>query len=249
MAELKIPTETIELPSKGLVYPKDNPLSEGKIEMRYMTAKHEDILTNSNYLKQGIVFDKLLQSLIVTKINFNDLIIGDKDAILIAARILGYGKDYKITYNNPGTGEEEPYVIDLTEIKEKNIDYSSLNNKNEFSFTLPSSGDEIVFKLATHADEKMIDDEIKANMKLNISSNITSKLKHSIVSVNGDTSLKTIRTFVDEYMLSTDSRALREYMKEVSPGLDMTFTFVGSDGYMEEGVEIPIGFSFFYPAL
>lgn len=249
MAELKIPTEIIELPSKGLVYPKDNPLSSGKIEMRYMTARHEDILTNSNYMKQGIVFDKLLQSLIVSKINYNDLIIGDKDAILIAARILGYGKDYKITYTNPSTGEEEPVTIDLTEIKEKNVDYSLFNNTNEFKYTLPSSGDEITFKLITHADEKKIDDDIKANMKLNISSNITSKLKHSILAVNGDASQKTIRTFVDEYMLSTDSRALREYTREITPGLDMRFTFVGSDGYIEEGVEIPIGFSFFYPAL
>jgi hypothetical protein len=249
MAELKIPTETIELPSKGLVYPKENPLSEGKIEMRYMTAKHEDILTNANYMKQGIVFDKLLQSLIVSKINFNDLIIGDKDAILVAARILGYGKDYQIKYENPSTGEEEDYNIDLTEIKERAVDYSLFDNKNEFSFTLPSSGDEITFKLITHADEKRIEEDIKANKKLNISSNITSKLKASILSVNGDTSQKTIRMFVDEYMLSTDSRALRDYMKKVSPGPDMTFTFVGSDGYIEEGVEIPIGFSFFYPAL
>jgi len=249
MAELKIPTETIELPSKGLVYPKDNPLSEGKIEMRYMTAKHEDILTNSNYMKQGIVFDKLLQSLIISKINFNDLIMGDKDAILVAARILGYGKDYRITYNNPSTGEDEDFTIDLTDIKEKNIDLSLFENKNEFTYVLPGSGDEIVFKLTTHLDEKRIDEEIASNKKLNISSNVTSKLKHSIISVNGDTSQKTIRTFVDEYMLSSDSRALREYMKEVSPSLDMRFTFIGSDGHIEEGVEIPIGFSFFYPSL
>lgn len=249
MSELKIPTETIELPSKGLVYPKDNPLSEGKIEMRYMTAKHEDILTNSNYMKQGIVFDKLLQSLIVSKINFNDLIIGDKDAILVAARILGYGKDYRITYNNPSTGEDEDYTIDLTDIKEKNIDTSLFNNKNEFTYTLPGSGDEITFKLTTHLDEKRIEEEIASNKKLNISSTITSKLKNSIIAVNGDTSQKTIRTFVDDHMLSSDSRALREYMKNMSPGPDMRFTFVGSDGYIEEGVEIPIGFSFFYPSL
>lgn len=249
MAELKIPTETIELPSKGLVYPKENPLSSGKIEMRYMTAKHEDILTNVNYLKQGIVFDKLLQSLIVSKINFNDLIVGDKDAILVAARILGYGKDYRIKYTNPNTDEQEEVTVDLTEIKERQIDYSLLNNKNEFSYTLPNSGNQVTFKLPTHQDEKLIEDDIKANKKLNISSQVTSKLKRTILSVNGDTDPKAIRNFVDEYLLSSDSRALREYMKTVSPGPDMTFTFVGSDGYIEEGVEIPIGFSFFYPEL
>jgi len=249
MAELKIPTETIELPSKGLVYPKDNPLSEGKIEMRYMTAKHEDILTNTNYMKQGILFDRLLQSLIVTKVNYNDIIVADKDAILIAARILGYGKDYKIKYFNPNTEEQEDFNIDLTAIKDKEVDYSIFKNKNEFTYTLPNSGNEVTFKLLTHEDEKRIDDEIKTNKKLNISSQITSKLKHSILAVNGDREAKAIRSFVDEYLLASDARALRDYIKDITPGLDMTFTFIGSDGYIEEGVEIPIGVNFFYPAL
>jgi hypothetical protein len=102
MSEFKFPTEEVELPSKGLIYPKDNPLSSGKIEMKYMTAKEEDILTNQNYIKQGIVIDKLLKSLIISKVNYDDMIVGDKNAVLIAARILGYGKDYDFQYK----GEE-----------------------------------------------------------------------------------------------------------------------------------------------
>ena len=94
--KFSLPTETVELPSKGLLYPKENPLSSGTIEMKYMTAKEEDILSNQNYIRQGVVFDKLLQSLIVSKVNYDDLTIGDKNAVLIAARILGYGKDYQI---------------------------------------------------------------------------------------------------------------------------------------------------------
>jgi hypothetical protein len=101
------PTETIELPSKGLIYPEDNPLSSGKIEMKYMTAKEEDILSNQSYIKDGTVIDKLLQSLIVTKINYKDLIVGDKNAILIASRILGYGAEYTFEYK----GEE--VTVDL----------------------------------------------------------------------------------------------------------------------------------------
>ena len=100
MSELKFPTEIVELPSKGLVYPEDNPLSSGQIEMKYMTAKEEDILTNQNYINNGTVIDELLKSLIITKINYNDLIVGDKNAIMIAARVLGYGKDYSFTYDN-----------------------------------------------------------------------------------------------------------------------------------------------------
>jgi len=105
--ENNIPTEIIDLPSKGLIYPSENPLSSGKIEMCYMTAKHEDILSNQSYIQKGIVLDKLLQALIVSKINYSDLITGDKNAIMVAARILGYGKDY--TFNYDGT----EYIVDL----------------------------------------------------------------------------------------------------------------------------------------
>ena len=98
----KFPTEMVDLPSKGLLYPEDSPLRAGSIEMKYMTAREEDILTNSNYIQQGIVLDKLLESLIVTKINFKDLLVGDKNAILIASRILGYGQDYEFEIKRSG---------------------------------------------------------------------------------------------------------------------------------------------------
>ncbi len=102
MAELKIPTEKVLLPSKGLLYSETSPLAKGEIEMKYMTAKEEDILTNANFLRQGTVLDKLLQALIVTPIDYNDLLVGDKNAIMIAARVLGYGKDYPFKYSNNG---------------------------------------------------------------------------------------------------------------------------------------------------
>ena len=98
-SKFKLPTETVELPSKGILYSEDNPLSSGKIEMKYMTAREEDILTNQNYIRQGVVIDKLLQSLIKSNINYNDLLIGDKNAIMIAARILAYGSSYEFTYD------------------------------------------------------------------------------------------------------------------------------------------------------
>ena len=111
MAEFKFPTEEVELPSKGLIYPKSNPLSSGKVELKYMTAKEEDILTNQNYIEKGIVLDKLLESLTMKKIDLKDLCIGDKNAIMVAARILGYGQDYEFTYN------EENYKVDLSQFK------------------------------------------------------------------------------------------------------------------------------------
>lgn len=248
MPELKLPTETVELPSKGLVYAKENPLSSGVIEMKYMTAKEEDILSNQNYLKQGTVFDKLLKSLIVSKIDFDDLVVGDKNAILIAARILGYGKDYQIKYPHPVTGEEELITIDLSTLKNKDVDYSLFTNANEFTYKLPASGNEVTFRLLTHKDERMIEEELKALKKINASGEVTTRLKQSIIAINGDKEKKSVRDFVDNFLLAADARAFREYMRKISPDLDLTFTFVGSDGYTQEGVDLPLGLSFFYPA-
>jgi len=100
------PTEVLSLPSKGLLYPEDSPLRSGTIDVKYMTAKEEDILTSANLINQGIVLDKLLESVIANKdIKLDDILIGDKNALLVGARILGYGKDYKIQLTDPDTGE------------------------------------------------------------------------------------------------------------------------------------------------
>lgn len=246
-SKFSLPTETVELPSKGLLYSKENPLSSGTIEMKYMTAKEEDILSNQNYIKNGTVFDKLFKSLIVSKIDYDDLTIGDKNAILIAARILGYGKDYQFKRLDPSTGEEVLVSVDLSEIKNKEVDYSIYDNRNEFTFVLPKSKNEVTFKILTHKDERQIDEEIKGLKKVNLSADVTTRLKRTIVAVNGSKDAKDIREFIDNYLLAADARALRDYVKQVTPDLDLTYTFVGSDGYTEEGVEIPIGVSFFYP--
>jgi hypothetical protein len=249
MAQFKLPTEIIKLPSKGLVYPKDNPLSSGEIEMKYMTAREEDILTNTNYIQQGVAIDKMFSSLIITKINYDDLISGDKDGIMIASRILGYGKNYPVKYKHPLTGVEEDFTVDLTQIAEKPFDESKFNNKNEFEFVLPVTGNVVTFKLSTHGDEKKIEAEINATKKIRPANEITTRLKHLILSVNGDYEKKTVIDFVDTALLAGDSIALRKYIREISPGMNLTFKFVASDGYVQEGVSLPIGLSFFYPDL
>lgn len=242
MAEFKLPTEIVDLPSKGLLYPEDNPLSSGQIEMKYMTAKEEDILTNQSYIQNGTVIDKLLQSLIVSKINYNDLLIGDKNALLIASRILGYGKDYKFTAN----GKQE--VVDLTTLEDKVLD-KSLYQKgvNKFTFELPSTGTTIVFKLLTHGDEVKIQNEIKGLQKINPNNSpeATTRLKHMILSVDGEEEKKDIRNFVDNYLLARDARAFREYVSQIQPDIDLTF-FPDGGG---EPINIPIGLNFFWPDL
>jgi len=242
MSEFKLPTETIELPSKGLLYPSDSPLASGTIEMKYMTAKEEDILTNQSYIQNGTVLDKLLQSLIVTKISYDDLLIGDKNAIMIAARILGYGKDYKFMYR----GEEE--TVDLSKIENSPIHEEVQKAKsNEFAFTLPNSGNVVTFKLLAHSDEKKIEQETKGLTKINKNSSttITTRLKHQILSVNGEAEKPKIREFVDNYLLAQDSRALREKIKQLSPDVDLTFFPENGDNR----VDIPIGLNFFWPDL
>jgi hypothetical protein len=237
----KFPTEMVELPSKGLLYPKDSALAEGKIEMKYMTAREEDILTNQNYIQQGVVIDKLLQSLIVTPINYGDLLVGDKNAILIASRILGYGKDYEFEYK----GKKE--VVDLSELQPKEIDYKALSTgKNEFPFTMPATKTNITFRLLTHADEQIIDQEVKGLKKLtkDISPELSTRLKRIITSVEGDATPATIRNFVDNFLLARDSRAFREYIRQVQPDVDLRF--FPEDG-PEGGVDIPIGVSFLWP--
>ncbi len=135
----QFPTEVIELPSRGLIYPSDNPLSSGKVEMKYMTAKEEDILTTQSYIKDGSVLDRLFQSLIVSNgngqpIKYVDLVTGDKNAIMIAARVLGYGKDYQVEVNDPFTGKKQKETIDLTQFDNKPYDGSAqvAPHTNEF---------------------------------------------------------------------------------------------------------------------
>jgi len=247
MAELKIPTETVSLPSKGLLYPKESPLSSGKIEMKYMTAKEEDILTNTNFIRQGTVIDKLLQALIVTPINYNEILVGDKNAILVAARVLGYGKDYNFKYYDGGIEKEA--TVDLSKLEDKPLD-ESLYTKgvNEFTFTLPKSGNTVTFKLLTHGDEQKIDAEIKGLQKVNpnSSTDVTTRLKHIITSIEGKRELKDIRDFVDNYLLAPDARALREFYNQVSPDINLVY-IPEDDSYTGEGIAIPISLSFFWP--
>jgi hypothetical protein len=234
----KFPTEIVELPSRGLIYPTDHPLKSGKVEIKYMTAKEEDILTNSNYIDKGIVLDKLLESLIqIEDLDLTDISVGDKNAILIACRILGYGKDYKFTY------EGEEHSIDLSSLDNKVIDEEVLAQGEFIKFTLPSTENEITFKILTEKDENKIIKETESLNKLKINGSSTTRLKHLITSVNGDSDPSNIKTFVDSYLLASDARALREYVRDITPNVDMKFN-AGN-----KMVDMPITLTFFWPEL
>ena len=239
----QFPAEEVTLPSKGLLYPEDSPLRSGIIEMKYMTAREEDILTNVNLIENGTVIDKLLESLIITPINYNDLLVGDKDAIIVAARILGYGSDYTFTH----MGEE--IKIDLTTIKDKSLDESLIiDGKNDFSFTLPTSKKEVTFKFLTHGDEQNIAKELKGLKKINkkASNDLTTRMKYVITSVDGDYERKTIREFIDTEFLARDARELRNYIGKIQPSVDLSYDYEDQRGNITT-IDIPVGINFFWP--
>jgi len=244
MNEFNFPTEVIDLPSKGLVYPETSPLSSGKVEMKYMTAKEEDILTNQSYISKGVVFDKLLQSLIIDKnIKIEDLIIGDKNALLIAARILGYGSEYKFNYF------DKEHTVDLTSLDNKEIDETLFaKGKNEFFYTLPASKVSITFKLLTGKDEKAIESELEGIKKINKENTpeLTTRFKQMILAIDGNADKKVIRDFVDNAFLAKDSREFRKYITQIQPDV-ITKTTVETEDGLEEEINIPIGLSFFWP--
>jgi hypothetical protein len=243
MTEFNIPTETVELPSQGKLYPESSPLHSGKVEMKYMTAKEEDILTNQNLIRSGEVIDRLLKSLIISKVNYDDLLIGDKNAIMLAARILSYGATYDFDYE----GEKQSLDLSKFEPLPLHPDYEAAT-LNEFTFTLPHSGNVLTFKLLTHGDERLIDQEIKAIKKINKqgSNDVTARLSVIITSINDSRERKDIREFVNNYFLAKDAREFRKYYGEISPDIDMSVTLINGEG-VEEEATLPITVNFFWP--
>jgi hypothetical protein len=246
------PTEVLSLPSQGLLYPEDSPLRSGTIDVKYMTAKEEDILTSQNLITQGVVIERLLQSVIATPgVKLDDLLIGDKNALMMGTRILGYGKDYPVVIADPETGEQVETTIDLTTIKEKKVDESLFQNGNNFEFELPNSNRKIGFKLLTHKDETEIDKILKSLEKAEkitgISTEITTRLKYQIQSIDGDKEQKTIDNFVDNEFLSLDVRAYRKYVSSLTPDMDLTFDYTSGNGNTTQ-VAVPLGLDFFWPA-
>jgi hypothetical protein len=242
------PTEIVELPSRGLLYPDGHALRSGKIEMKYMTAKEEDILTNQSYIKQGVVLDKLFQSLIVTPVDYDDLLIGDKNAIMVAARILGYGKDYETEVVTP-SGNNQKITVDLTKLSDKEIDESLYTaGKTTFDFQLPASKRTVTVQLVTTRIQKKIDAELKGLAKLKQQdSTLTTMLKHVIVALDGETEQSKIRRFVDSELLAIDSRAIRQYIKTITPDIDLSYEFTDEEDGEPFRRSITIGLDFFWP--
>ena len=244
------PTEIIELPSRGLLYPEGHPLAAGKIEIKYMTAREEDILSTQSYIKQGVVLDKLCEAVIVTKgVKFDDLLVGDKNALLLAARAYGYGPEYE-TKVTTSAGNEVPITIDLSSVPHKVFDDTLITpHVNEFEYTLPKAGNVIKFKILTVGDQKRIDADLKGLRKAQDiygTQNLTTRFRYMILSVDGNTDKSNINKFIQN-MLAVDSRAFREYINKISPDVDLEVE--GEDPETGEPFRnnFEIGVDLFYP--
>jgi hypothetical protein len=249
-SEYDFQTAIIELPSQGKCYPSDNPLSSGQIEIKYMTAHEEEILTSQNYIKKGVVLDKLFEAIIVDRrVNYEDVIIGDKNAILLATRILGYGPEYTFQLDK-GDGTKEKISVDLSKLRTKDIDFDLLNSDNLYEFITPMTGTKLEFKILTHGDEKAIAEDVKALNKINknaVSGELTTRYRYLIKSVDGDSDTKTIVNFINNRFLAKDSKAFREHVKNISPDVNMEYEYVDEDDNVETR-RIPITVDFFWPS-
>tara|TARA_B100000287_G_scaffold361857_1_gene354819 strand:+ start:471 stop:1250 length:780 start_codon:yes stop_codon:yes gene_type:complete len=242
------PSEFIDLPSEGKIYPENHPLSEGKIEIKYMTAKEEDILTSQNLIKKGIVIDQLLNSLILTPgVSVEDLYVGDKNAVMVAARILAYGPEYLVDILDPETGKVvENHKFNLSDLEYKKFPKELEIKENRFFMKLPVSKSEIEFKLLFGKDEALINKELESFKKLNENRDITTRLRYMITAVDGNTDTSFINNFVNN-MLARDSLTFRNYWADIGPDiiLQQNVTTEGGDEVM---VDIPMTTNFFWPS-
>ena len=243
MSNVTFPTEVIDLPSKGKFYPDGHPLKSGQLELKYMTAKEEDILTSQNLIQKGIVLDKLIDSLIVTKgVDHEDLLIGDSNAVMVASRILGYGKDYPISVTCRKCETSAEHVIDLTQLETKEIPESDLK------LQLPVSGKTVKLRLMTRKIEKQIQTELNSLKKvgLQVEPEASTRIRYLIAEVDGSTNPKDIRETV-ENMLVADTRALREFYKTITPDVKFETKFSCENCNNEEVLPFSIGLNFFWP--
>lgn len=250
-----VPTEFVTLPSQGRYYPNNHPLS-GKedIEIRFMTAKEEDILTDRALLKKGVAIDRALQNLIVDKsIRVEGLLLGDKNALVIAARISGYGEDYTTSVICPNCAERSENTFDLSEVEAISIAEAldsegvTLTENNTFLFTLPTTKAEIECRMLTGKDELAIAKEgMRRERQKESSTALTGQLKRMIVTINKVDAVARIAGFIDN-MPARDSRHIRSVLSKVTPNVDLTQSFTCEHCDFTADLEVPLTSDFFWP--
>jgi len=245
-----LPTEFVDLPTQGRFYPEDHPLhNKESVEIRYMTAKDTDTLTSKTLLKKGVALDRVLQNLIVDpNIKVGDLFIGDKNALVVAARINGFGSDYQTNITCPSCGSAGKCDFNLSEIDPTlgDEDYE-ISSEGTFKVLLPKTGVEAECRLLTGDDEQAMFKKSEKRKKRNLpESPLTDQYKLFIVSLNGVVERGLVEKFVDA-MPALDSSYLRKVYGSVSPNLEMKQDYVCPSCDVDTLVDIPFSANFFWP--
>ena len=249
-----IPTEFVELPSGGKFYPEGHPLcGQDSIEIKQMTAKEEDMLTSRTLLRKGIAIDRVLESLIVDKrVDPNSLLVGDRNALIVATRVSGYGSEYETKVTCPACGTTQEYSFDLQEaVIYRGEDLSTISATNNgdgtYEVELPRSKLVVTFKLLTGNDEKRLLNGIEHDRKRKVQErNVTRQITNIVVAVNGDSSADAINYLVAN-IPSMDSRHLRLAYRLATPNVDLTQAFECSECQHEQDMEVPLTADFFWP--
>jgi hypothetical protein len=253
--EFSVPTEFVELPSKGRYYPQGHPLhGKDTVEIKFMTAKEEDILASTSLIKRGVVFDRLLQSILMDNIDPNDFLLGDKNAVLVAARVSGYGDEYNTDVTCPSCKTKSRYMFNLSEsfigVKENHgLKFPNVKETENGTFIISLSriGAEVEVRLLTGHDEKRLNSIASSKNKNNLmESMVTDALKTYIVSVNGETSPGYINQFVDT-LPARESRSIRITYKAIAPKISIEGTYSCANCAHEQELEVPFNIDFFWP--
>ena len=247
------PTEHVDLPSRGRYYSEGHPLhNKDTIEIKYMTAKEEDILTSRNLLKKGLAIERLLSSIIIDKtIDPGSLLIGDRNALIVAARITGFGEEYETKVQCPACAANVDHTFDLTNVSvnyaEEVPEEVQATDGNTFIVSLPIMKIDIELKLLEGHDERRIIQlqENKRKKKLP-ETPLTDQLSAIIQSVNGSGDRSSINSLVN-MMPAKDTRYLRRLYDRVIPNVDMSHNFECTEcGYLTD-LEVPFTTDFFWP--
>ena len=251
--EFIVPTEIVELPSKGLFYEEGHPLhNRTTVEVKHMTTKEEDILTNQSFIKNGVAVERLLESVLVDpKMKTGDMLVGDKNALLVACRLYGYGNEYETKFTCPECGAVERHVFDLEDIESANFEENAKEYDITYNFDSQTMSMEIP-RTKTKLELKILKSrelETPTNKKAKNAQNnkfISTHYEKIIVAVNGNSDRQYIKSYINS-MSALDSRYLRTVYSKCTPAVDFTCSYVcGECGHNDE-VEVPLNAEFFWP--
>ena len=245
-----VPTEFVQLPSKGRFYPPGHPLhNQEMIEVKQMTAKEEDILTSRSLLKQGVAIDRVLQSIVIDpRIDVSSLLVGDRNAIVVSCRVSGYGSEYTTSITCPSCEAKNDYTFDLNEAAITNgvLEGVTQNGDGTFNTVLPKSNLSVDFRLLTGRDEKFLTQGQTTKNKNKADRLITSQLRGILVSVNDNDTAEALN-YVANNLPSMDSKYLREVYKSVQPNVDLTQHYQCEECGFQKDMEVPLTADFFWP--